>query len=145
MPEFILNMGTPEAASKFKELSEFNRGYIEAAFWTSSGDAEDGDLHEASFAELEPKALAEMLEACLDFERLAGPLLDHVYILEKKDGNLAYSPHQAGVDFWLTRNGHGAGFWDRGLGEVGNQLTRDAKSFGSCDLYRGDDNLIYVT
>ena len=26
---------------------------------------------------------------------------------------------QIGHDLWLTRNGHGAGFWDRGLGAQG--------------------------
>ena len=28
-------------------------------------------------------------------------------------------PDQCGHDFWLTRNGHGAGFWDRGLADTG--------------------------
>lgn len=38
---------------------------------------------------------------------------------------------QAGHDFALTRNGHGAGFWDRGLGEVGERLTAASKPYGS--------------
>jgi hypothetical protein len=50
---------------------------------------------------------------------------------------------QAGHDFWLTRNGHGAGFWDRGLGDVGDRLTDAAHVYGSVDLYVGDDGLIY--
>jgi hypothetical protein len=29
---------------------------------------------------------------------------------------------QAGIDFWLTRNRHGAGYWDRGLGITGDKL-----------------------
>ncbi|WP_066904598.1 hypothetical protein [Mycolicibacterium houstonense] len=36
-----------------------------------------------------------------------------------------------GHDFYLTREGHGAGFWDRGLGELGDYLTKIAKSYGS--------------
>lgn len=28
------------------------------------------------------------------------------------------TPAQAGHDFWLTRNGHGAGFWDGDDGKV---------------------------
>lgn len=40
-----------------------------------------------------------------------------------------------GHDFWLTRNGHGAGFWDRGLGELGEYLTAMSKPFGSAMLY----------
>ena len=53
------------------------------------------------------------------------------------------SDQQIGHDFWLTRNGHGAGFWDRGLGAIGDALTKASKSFGGSDLYVGDDGLIY--
>lgn len=42
---------------------------------------------------------------------------------------------QFGHDFWLTRNGHGAGFWDRGLGEFGDILSKWADTFGGVDLF----------
>lgn len=42
---------------------------------------------------------------------------------------------QAGHDFWLTRNGHGAGFWDRGLGERGDRLTAASKPYGEVYLW----------
>jgi len=51
---------------------------------------------------------------------------------------------QIGHDFWLTRNGHGAGFWDRGLGDMGEKLTEIAKSFGGCNAVLGDDGSIYL-
>lgn len=51
-------------------------------------------------------------------------------------GTIAY-------DFWLTRNGHGAGFWDGDYGSIGDQLTAIAETFGECTLYVGDDGLIY--
>lgn len=51
---------------------------------------------------------------------------------------------QIGHDFALTRNGHGAGFWDRGLGERGMWLTAMAKPYGSESLYVGDDGRLYV-
>lgn len=35
-----------------------------------------------------------------------------------------------GHDFALTRNGHGAGFWDRGHGEIGEQLSELARIEG---------------
>lgn len=46
-------------------------------------------------------------------------------------------------DFVLTRNGHGSGFWDRGLGEDGETLSRMSKTYGTVGLYRGDDGRIY--
>jgi hypothetical protein len=42
---------------------------------------------------------------------------------------------QLGHDFSLTRNHHGAGFWDRGWQDLGDWLTRVSQSFGSCSLY----------
>lgn len=50
-----------------------------------------------------------------------------------------------GHDFWLTRNGHGAGFWDRGYGKVGDRLTDAAHAWGTSDIYIGDDGKLYVS
>lgn len=41
---------------------------------------------------------------------------------------------QLGHDFALTRNHHGAGFWDRGLGTLGDDLTEAAHAQGSALL-----------
>lgn len=46
-------------------------------------------------------------------------------------------PEQFGHDLALTRNGHGAGFWDRGLGEAGDVLTSWAKSLGTLHIFHG--------
>ena len=40
---------------------------------------------------------------------------------------------QHGHDFYLTRNGHGAGFWDRGYGEAGVRLSAAAKACGEAE------------
>ena len=47
-------------------------------------------------------------------------------------------------DFWLTRNGHGTGFWDGDYPETGDRLTELAKKFGECNLYVTDDNEIEI-
>lgn len=44
----------------------------------------------------------------------------------------------AGHDFALTRNGHGAGFWDRGYGDVGQRLTEAAQAHGESDAWITD-------
>ncbi len=50
-----------------------------------------------------------------------------------------YDPSQgpvesyAGHDLWLTRRGHGCGFWDRGLGALGDRLTAYAEGMGDPD------------
>lgn len=50
---------------------------------------------------------------------------------------------QVGHDFYLTRNGHGVGFWDRGLGELGDWLTSVCKPYGEALLYVGDDGNVH--
>lgn len=47
-------------------------------------------------------------------------------------------------DFWLNRNGHGAGFWD-GDWEKGDELSDASHTFGSCDIYVGDDGKLHVS
>ena len=54
-----------------------------------------------------------------------------------------------GHDFYLTRNGHGAGFWDRWFdgGEretMGNGLADAARTWGESDFYVGDDGKLEV-
>lgn len=51
----------------------------------------------------------------------------------------------AAHDFILTRNGHGAGFWDTGrwCEPWATKLTTLAESFGELSCYVGDDGAIY--
>jgi hypothetical protein len=51
---------------------------------------------------------------------------------------------RAGSDFWLTRNGHGAGFWDGDWPGRGDDLTEIAEKFSEVWLYIDDTNgLVY--
>ena len=136
MPEFVMDRGTSD--KEFRALDAFTQGYIECAFFTESGE-EDSPCEGASFDDLHPDTLQAMIDDCRDFQELAKRSLDLAYDYATR----AYDESQAGHDFWLTRNGHGAGFWDRGLGAVGDKLTKDAKTFGAADLYLGDDGFIH--
>jgi hypothetical protein len=53
-------------------------------------------------------------------------------------------PEQVGHDFILSRNGEGAGFWDRNLGAVGDDLHATAQLFGERHAYVGDDGFIWT-
>jgi hypothetical protein len=60
----------------------------------------------------------------------------------KYDGSRRYE--RAGHDFWLTRNHHGAGFWDGDWSEPeATELTRISHEMGEVDLYVGDDGRIH--
>jgi hypothetical protein len=105
-----------------------NEAYVEALYFTDVNEDSDFDNH--FDCELSPEALAKCNADCCDFvdllikERLFKKTLDIM------------TPEQIGHDFWLTRNGHGAGFWDRGIGELGVKLSDLAKTFGAVSVYQ---------
>lgn len=122
-------------------LEEFHRAYMVAALWSSTDD--DGEPLDDAFSidDISEECKAAMLESCKDFIESNAP------DLAKYGAKMACeqwtAEDRAGHDFWLTRNGHGAGFWDRGLGALGDRLSKAAKVYGSAGLYVGDDGLIY--
>ncbi len=48
---------------------------------------------------------------------------------------------EAGSDFHLTRNGHGAGFWDGDWPDHGDALTAMSKPYGTAEVERFDGAL----
>ncbi len=112
---------------------QFLADYVACALGTSHDD--DGYLSDLYSADdLAPETLQAMRDDCADFISQAGADLPEYRELTGCTG---------GYDFWLTRNGHGAGFWDRGLGALGDRLTAISKQMGGRGLYIGDDGLIY--
>jgi hypothetical protein len=136
MPEFHIDLG--DMPSTYAALDQFTQGYIEAAFFTESGES-DSPCEGKSFSDLAPVTLTSMIEDCHDFQQACGADIAEACDQDKVN----YDEHRAGCDFWFTRNGHGCGFWDRGLQDIGDKLTQAAKGFRGCDLYQGDDGLIY--
>lgn len=133
MPEYVLD--TSLDMDKWHGLDAFTQGYIEAAFWT--GNEEEG-IPGKGLHDLADITLTSIKADCADFQSSNQLDLEHAY------SELDYSPDRAGHDFWLTRNRHGAGFWNRGLGDIGKQLTDAAHAYGEIDLYVGDDGMVYV-
>ena len=111
----------------------FRSGYVQAIEFTECHD----DNPEVNNAHWSEQLTKDIDAVCRDFQAEHFNLLTLAY-------NTGYTEEQAGIDFWLTRNGHGAGFWDRDLGFVGDMLTKAAQSFGPCDIYAGDDGLAYA-
>ncbi len=107
----------------------FFEGYVTCALWSTTDDSPSGDDAplDAAFSpdDLDDETAAQMRKDCEDF------IDDNEDDLE--DSHL--NDERAGHDFWLTREGHGAGFWDEGLGELGARLTKAAKVYGSFHLY----------
>lgn len=119
---------------KSRILTDFVDGYIDCALWCGViAEVEEGDtghsIDEHYVDQLSAEALETLEADAVDFFNA------HQDILEP------YDKSRAGQDFWLTRNGHGAGFWDGGYSSPEYQtLTMDAKAYGSCDLYLVQDS-----
>jgi hypothetical protein len=113
------------------------------ALWSSTDD-DDHNLDEPSLG----YELSENAKACLDYDLLLfiSLLATKLITLEGIEERTGQNSTQVAHDFWLTRNGHGAGFWDGDYEQdkLGDTLTALSEQIGSCDLCVGKDNLVYV-
>lgn len=135
-----------------KELDTFTTAYIECALWSSHDNANEqgGEPLDANYDidDLTPECLEQIKKDCQDFQTTFAALLQSAYEyksdmdLRERNSVPDYTTEKAGHDFWLTRNRHGAGFWDRGLGAIGQQLTDMAHPYGEFNLYVTDDGKI---
>ncbi len=130
MPEYQLN--TTVAHRIWAQLSPFARGYITAAMWTLTDD-EGNSRDDLGLHDIADATIAQAVADCEAFTAAHRALMDETNADDERHG----------TDFWLTRNRHGAGFWDRGYGEVGQVLTDAAHAYGECDWYLGDDGYVW--
>ena len=120
-------------------IDAFTQGYIECALWSSTNNSRDdgGDPLDDNYdiIDLSRETARAMVKDCDDFRD---------YVCETIDSETAdeIDSEQGGHDFWLTRNRHGAGYWD-GDWEKGDELTDAAHTFGGVDLYVGDDGKVH--
>tara|TARA_R110001606_G_scaffold160326_1_gene304282 strand:+ start:719 stop:1090 length:372 start_codon:yes stop_codon:yes gene_type:complete len=100
-----------------KKETAFITAYMEAIDFTECGDIDQPEHG----AELDETFMRESVIDCLAFYSRI-----ECYI---SNDNI----EQSGHDFWLTRNGHGTGFWDRSK-IYGNfyaeEFTKSAKLYG---------------
>ena len=120
-------------------LQAFTESYMHSALWSSA--MEDGSSFlDANYdiSDISTETQAEMAADCRDF------VLSNANDLTFVPTELSIpSVVISGTDFWLTRNRHGAGFWDKGLGARGKRLTANAHAYGEYNLYLGDDGLVH--
>jgi hypothetical protein len=128
-----------------KPTKQILSAYLEAALWASTDD--NGDPLDSSYS-FEDVAISSALSAARDirsFLELIGPEDLEAYKAECQRTSSYHWAEMMGHDLWLTRNHHGAGFWDRGHGDLGKRLTAWAHSLGSSDAYVGDDGKVYFS
>ncbi len=117
-----------------RKLDTFTTAYVKAMLWaechSSEGSENDGcpfDSLGFDFSDIDPKGLEEIIADCEAFQ------FNH-------RADIGSELKQAGHDFYLTRNRHGAGFWDGDWpNEVGERLTNAAHCYGTQGLMASDE------
>lgn len=121
----------------------FIEGYLICALWSSSdsGDPKGGEHLDQCYTtdDIVPGSRKDHELQCENF------IAANWNLLTDAVNRPGYSWGSAGHDFWLTRNGHGAGYFDRGLGATGDALQELARVYGSCDPYVGDTGHVYLS
>lgn len=118
-------------------MNKMTQQYIICMLWSSNDEStpNGGDPLDTNYTidDLAPETLQKCIDDCDAFIERAGALVEGL------------DPTDLGHDFWLTRCGHGAGFWDGDYDdEIGEKLTELSKQFGNLDAYVGDDGKIYL-
>lgn len=115
------------------DSDKFIHHYLECLLWSEVDDNDRPLDDNYGIEDIDSQSLKEATEECKAFLLEASSLLEEAGI----------EADQAGHDFCLSRNGHGAGFWDRGLGDIGNKLHSITKSYGSVTAYPSNGKIFF--
>ena len=108
--------------------------YLKCALWSSTQD--DGLPFDRNF-EIKHFSLSAIQKANKEIKSFLADLKKR-----KIDWQDMMSETALGHDLWLTRNGHGTGFWDRDLHQ-GDALTACAHLLGKSYVYQGNDGELH--
>ena len=125
-----------------QHVKEFVDAYVAAVVWTALVTDDEGEVWElellpygdnttgVTWDDLEDvthriKTDPRVIQDC---ERFIAGNYDTLKALIEDGSCPDWASH--GHDFHLTRDHHGAGFWDRGYGEAGDLLTELAEEYG---------------
>jgi hypothetical protein len=138
-------------ANDENHIDEMVEAYVECALWSSTADGFWDDEANRFVPTLEEDDRFETIPMDRYFDRTdvdlgtGGRMYEdcQAFAVANAEDLSHMTAEQVGHDFWLTRNHHGAGFWDRGLGEKGDRLSKAAYVYGEFYLYVGDDGMVY--
>lgn len=133
------------------DLDEMSRAYLEAQLWVQSDPYGDEDGTGETFADhgysvddVSTEYARSVRDELASVVESFGELVQAYHDTTDSEARMQWSRSELfGHDFYLTREGHGTGFWDRGLGELGDRLTEVAKSCGEANpLFDNGDGVL---
>ena len=163
--ETFINIGELDLTQE--QLNSILKGYIDAALWTEEDILKD-QLSEIDFNEddeddeiekiiqlhnsLNRKPIDNFTREDIDDNSLIDAYTDikkFVELAGKEPFEYALEElglERIGHDIWLTRNRHGAGFFDHSFDDdIELSLMNAAQKLGEKSLYVGDDMRLYFT
>lgn len=125
----LLAAGRPDESS----LDEFTHAYMEAALWSTTGENGHPLDRDYGVYDIAVGTYWQMIDDCRKFQ-------------EENAADLSTgTPEQGGHDFWLSRNGHGSGFFDDDdTFPNADRLQAASEAYGEISLYVGDDEQIHA-
>ena len=127
--------------TRIEQFSKALGAAVEACLWSTIPSIEDDGAQIAENADeywASPETLTKVRGTIAYY--MKGWFLENYESIEKAAEKLG-GWEMIGHDFWLTSQGHGAGFWDRGLGDLGDKLTDTVQGFeGILGLYVESDD-----
>lgn len=108
------------------DFDTFFEAMLTAALWSTTDDNGEPLDKNHSITDIDPDCLQMLKAHALSFWIRMWYYLDH----EKPEFRSSVV-EQAGHDFWLTTQGHGAGFWDGDWPVYGDMLTKLSKCYPS--------------
>jgi hypothetical protein len=137
----IENIKDNDVYKMYENSDDFTKGYIECIFFTEA-HSDNPELEHTTIQDISMVSMAKIKEDCKNFQKeVADAGIDFDEICLKSS---EYSPEElAGHDFWLTRNHHGAGFWDGDWKEPeAVELTRIAHTYGEVYVHLDGEELV---
>jgi hypothetical protein len=114
-------------------MDPFTKEYFETALWSSTDDEGRPMDSKYGIRDIDLDTQRQMIRDCDRFQQF-------------QHGNFEYTNKdetKAGQNFWLSRNGHGAGFSDDYWDGHSRELQAASERFGKFNLYVGDDGKIH--
>lgn len=126
----------------WSDLDEFTQGYVVCAFWQADPCPGSGEyvFDNALWDDLDLNDQLTIIRDCLKFQLDSNHLLQAAYLTKFYNKSPHYEPAEcAGHDFYLSRNGHGVGFRDRGNDPLWEKLHEAARNCGEAELHYWPD------
>jgi hypothetical protein len=123
-----------------KDLIEFTSACIEALYSTDTGEEDQPEAN----APLNKETKLDLEADCRSWWRQYGCFVMTDACICHRDSGVSKAS-QAGHDFWMTRNGHGCGFWDGDWSDnYSDRFTLGSNKYGHVDVELGDDGEIHL-